>query len=219
MKPFKPPAARATQLLAGLSIGVQLLTLLMGAGFDSTLTLNGGLVPARITGAVAPIPGALPPWLTLVTHQFLHAGLVHLAMNMVFLLWVGRQVEWIIGPGRLVTLYLLGGLAGGLLQVFMAPGSVVPVVGASGAVSAIFATYALLFARSSEAPGRLLGFALSGETIRALRYAALWIGLQLLTAVALNIPGSGGIAVWAHIGGFVAGLLFGLPWVRDRASR
>jgi membrane associated rhomboid family serine protease len=218
MKPFKPPTAHATRVILIACVGLQLLALAMGAGFDQALTLAAGLVPARMTGQVIGLQGVVPAPLTLLTHMFLHGGLVHLAMNMVFLAWVGRQVEWLIGPLRLSILFLLGGIAGGLLQVFMTPGSIVPVVGASGAISAVFATYALLFAQSGERPATLLGVRISGETIRALRYAALWIGLQLLTAVAFNLPGTGGIAIWSHIGGFVAGLLFGLPWVRGRQT-
>lgn len=214
MKPFRPPTAHATRAILITCVGLQLLALVMGTAFDQRLLLNAGLVPARLTGEVIGIQGALPAPLTLVTHMFLHGGLAHLAMNMVFLAWIGRQVEWLIGSARLVLLFLAGGIAGGLLQVFMQPASVVPVVGASGAISAVFATYALLFAQPGERPGRFLGIPLSGETVRALRYAALWIGLQLLTAVAFNMPGTGGIAIWSHIGGFVVGLLFGLPYVR-----
>ena len=214
MKPFRPPAARATRAILIICVGLQLLALVMGGAFDQWLILTAGLVPARLTGEVIGLKGALPAPLTLVTHMFLHGGLVHLAMNMVFLAWVGRQVEWLLGTGRLLLLFLLGGIAGGLMQVVMTPTSVVPMVGASGAISAVFATYALLFAQPGERPGRFLGIPLSGETIRALRYAALWIGLQLLTAVAFNLPGTGGIAIWSHIGGFLVGLLFGLPYVR-----
>jgi membrane associated rhomboid family serine protease len=216
VKPFRPPTAHATRVILITCVALQLLALLMGAGFDQALTLAAGLVPARLTGEVIGLASPIPPWATLVTHQFLHGGLIHLAMNMVFLAWVGRQVEWLLGPLRLVLLFLLGGIAGGLLQVFMTPTSVVPVVGASGAISAVFATYALLFAQPGEAPATVLGIRISGETVRALRYAALWIGLQLLTAVAFNLPGTGGIAIWSHIGGFVAGLIFGLPYVRGR---
>jgi membrane associated rhomboid family serine protease len=216
VKPFKPPPARATRAILIGCVGLQLVAIVLGVGFDRALTLAAGLVPARLTGAVIGIEGAVPAPLTLVTHMFLHAGLLHLAMNMVFLAWIGRQVEWLIGPWRLLLLFLLGGVAGGLLQVAWEPTSVVPVVGASGAIAAVFATYAMLFAQEGEAPARVLGIPLSGETVRALRYAALWIGLQLLTAVAFNLPGAGGIAIWSHIGGFVTGLLYGLPWVRNR---
>ncbi len=214
MKPFRPPTAHVTRAILIACVGIQLLTLVMGAAFDQRLILTAGLVPARLTGDVIGLKGSLPAPLTLITHMFLHGGLAHLAMNMVFLAWIGRQVEWLIGPLRFTLLFLLGGIAGGLLQVFITPTSVIPMVGASGAISAVFATYALLFAQPGERPGRFLGIPLSGETVRALRYAALWVGLQLLTAVAFNTPGTGGIAIWSHIGGFLAGLVFGLPYVR-----
>lgn len=205
--------AYATHTILILCVAIQLLALVMGPAFDRNLMFSAGLVPARLTGEVIGIDSPLPAWLTLLTHQFLHGGLVHLAMNMVFLAWVGRMVEWRLGPSLFLLLYFLGGIAGGLMQVVMTPASVVPVVGASGAISAVFAAYALLFARSGEEPARVLGMTISGETVRAFRFACLWIGLQLLTAVAFN-TGSGGVAIWSHIGGFLAGLLFGLPFIR-----
>jgi membrane associated rhomboid family serine protease len=217
MKPFRPPETRATKAIVITCALVELAVLLMGAGFDRTLAMSAGLVPARVTGAVIGLPAALPAPLTLVSHMFLHGGLIHLVMNMVFLAWVGRSIEWVIGPWRMLLLFLAGGIAGGLVQVLATPASVIPVVGASGGVSAVFATYALIFARSDEAPATILGIRLSGEVVRALRYAALWIGLQFLVAVAFNTGGGPGIAIWAHIGGFVAGLLFGLPWILRRA--
>lgn len=217
MKPFRPPPARVTRAILVTCVAVQVVMLFTSAANAHYVMLVAGLVPARLTGAIIGLDSPIPAPLTLVTHMFLHGGLVHLAMNMVFLSWIGRQVEWLIGPARLALLFLLGGIAGGLLQVVMQPSSVVPAVGASGAISAIFATYALLFATSGEAPARILGIRLSGETVRALRYAALWIGLQLLTAVAFNTPGTtGGIAIWSHIGGFVFGLLYAVPWIRHR---
>ncbi len=216
MKPFKPPTAHATRVILIACVGLQLLTIMLGPDFYQSFMLAAGLVPARLTGDVIGLHGTVPAPLTLVTHIFLHAGLLHLAMNMVFLAWIGRQVEWLLGPVRLVILFVLGGIVGGLVQVFMTPGSIIPIVGASGAISAVFATYALLFAKAGEAPATLFGIRISGETVLAMRYAALWIGLQLLTAVAFNMPGGGGIAIWAHIGGFVAGLLFGLPLIGRR---
>ncbi|MFN3371543.1 MAG: rhomboid family intramembrane serine protease [Sphingomonadaceae bacterium] len=215
-QPLRAPPARATRAILILCVGIELAALLAGPGFGQALALSAGLVPARLTGAVVGLSGAIPAPLTLVTHIFLHAGLVHLAMNMLFLAWIGRQVEWLVGPWRFLGLFLLGGIAGGLAQALMTPTSVVPVVGASGAISAVFATYALIFARDRESPVHLFGLTLSAETVRALRYAALWIGLQLLVGVAFDLPGTGGIAIWAHIGGFLAGLLMGLPLVRRR---
>ncbi|MFN7399253.1 MAG: rhomboid family intramembrane serine protease [Sandaracinobacter sp.] len=214
----KPPAelpaveplavAWATRTIILVCVAVQLFFLVMGAGFARAAVQAAGLVPARVTGAIVGLPeGPLPSAATFLTHIFLHSGWVHLAMNMVFLAWVGRQVEGLIGTGRFLLLFFAGGIAGGALQVLLTQSSVAPVVGASGAISAVFAAYALMFARSGEGPTVFLGLRLSGGTVRALRYAALWIGLQLLTAVAFNMPGGGGIAIWAHIGGFLAGLL------------
>lgn len=218
MKPFRPPVARATRAILLSCVLIQLVMLLLDRRLDQQVLLIAGLVPARLTGDVIGLQQSLPAPLTLLTHIFLHGGLAHLAMNMVFLAWIGRQVEWLIGSLRFVLLFLAGGVAGGLLQTFMSPASVIPVVGASGAIAAVFATYALLFAQAHEAPARLLGVRISGEMVRAFRYAALWIGLQLLTAVAFDTPTGGGIAIWSHIGGFIVGLLFGLPWVRSRSE-
>ncbi|WP_448582402.1 rhomboid family intramembrane serine protease [Thermaurantiacus sp.] len=218
MRPWKPPAARATSALVLVCMLGQVIVWLMGPEAQDALAFAAGLVPARLTGHVV-APGALSPLATLVSHMFLHSGFVHLFMNMVFLAWVGRHCEWLIGPLRLLLLFLLGGVVGGLVQVISSPTSLIPVVGASGGVSAVFGTYALLYARVGEEPATLLGLRLSGELVRALRYAALFIGLQLLVAVAFNTPGGPGIAIWAHIGGFLAGLLFGLPWVWSRDAR
>jgi membrane associated rhomboid family serine protease len=206
----------ATRIIIVVCVGVELLFFAMGEGFARTASFAAGLVPARVTGAVVGIPeGPLPMPATFLTHIFLHGGWVHLAMNMVFLAWVGRQVEGLVGTGRFLLLFFAGGIAGGAMQVLFTPTSVAPVVGASGAISAVFAAYALMFARNSEDPATFLGIHLSAETVRALRYASLWIGLQLLTGAAFNAPGTPGIAIWAHIGGFVAGLV-AVPLLKRR---
>lgn len=220
MSAVAPPPARATRGLIFLCVALQFLALLAGPAFDAALAMRWGLVPARLTGSVVGLEDGPAPVLTLFSYMFLHAGLLHLAMNMVFLAWVGRFLEWLLGPWHLLFLFLLAGLAGGVLQAVADPASTLPVVGASGAVSGVFAAYALLFARQGEAPVRLLGVRLTGETVRALRYAALWIGLQLLVGVAFELPGGGpgaGIAIWTHIGGFLVGLLYAAPWVRGLA--
>jgi membrane associated rhomboid family serine protease len=201
-------AGWATRIIILVCVGIEVAFLFLGEDVARSVLRSAGLVPARVTGAIVGVPeGPLPMPLTFLTHIFLHSGWMHLAMNMVFLAWVGRQVEGLVGTGRFLLLFFAGGIAGGALQVVLTQSSTAPVVGASGAISAVFAAYALLFARTSEEPTTFLGFNLSAETVRALRYASLWIGLQLLTGVAFNAPGTPGIAIWAHIGGFVAGLV------------
>ncbi|MGL6043375.1 MAG: rhomboid family intramembrane serine protease, partial [Sandaracinobacteroides sp.] len=173
--------AWATRIIIVGCVAVELVNLLMGQGFARDLIATAGLVPARVTGSVIGLEdGPLPASATFLTHMFLHGGPAHLVMNMVFLAWVGRQVEGFVGTGRYLLLFLAGGLAGGALQVLLTQGSTEPIIGASGAISAVFAAYAVLFSSAGEDPVEFLGLKLSGETVRALRYASLWIGLQLL---------------------------------------
>ncbi|MGI4879089.1 MAG: rhomboid family intramembrane serine protease [Janthinobacterium lividum] len=215
MRPFRPPAAPVTRALIVACIVVQLVITLGGDAFGERVGLQAGLIPARLSGAVAGLPWSVPAPLTLLTSLFLHAGWIHLALNLSFLGWVGRYVEWAVGRWRFVALYVLSGLAGGLLQFVVSPDSMVPVVGASGAISGVFGAYAVMFAQSRASARRVFGIAVSSDTVTALWYAATWIGLQLLTAVAFNAGGQG-IAIWAHIGGFVTGLIFAQPFGRGR---
>jgi membrane associated rhomboid family serine protease len=212
VKPFKPPSAIATNSLMGLCVAVQAAVTLGGPAFGERLLWSLGLIPARIDSALA---GFSDPWwavLTLFSHMFLHGGWLHLGLNLLFFAWVGRYVEWVTGRFALVAIFFVGGLAGAALQVATDPAAAVPVVGASGAIAAVFGAYSVLFAQSRAAGRRVLGIAISGETLTALWYAAAWIGLQLLTAAVFNQPGTPGIAIWTHIGGFIAGLLMARIW-------
>lgn len=210
MKPFKPPAAVATRTIVALTIAVQLALTLIGPRDGAAVSFAGALIPLRL---VQGIDGPVPAPLTLITSIFLHAGWLHLALNLVFLAWVGKYVEWVIGRWRLVLLYLGGGVAGGLLQVAANPQSIGPVVGASGAIAAIFGCYAVLFARSRASGRRVFGIDVSSEAVTALWFAAVWIGLQLATGYVFGGMGQG-VAIWAHVGGFVTGLIFAQPFVR-----
>ena len=213
MKPFQPPGAPVTRAIVLTCVGIQLAATLGGTRLSESLALQAGLVPARLSGAVTGVAHSLPAPLTLVSSLFLHAGWLHLALNLVFLLWVGKHCEWLLGRWRFVALYLVAGIAGGLLQYLAGPHSLAPVVGASGAIAGVFGTYVVLFAQSRVASRTIAGIALSSELLTASWYAATWIGLQLLTGLALNTGGQG-IAIWAHIGGFVTGLVFAQPFVR-----
>ncbi|TRW17695.1 rhomboid family intramembrane serine protease [Glacieibacterium frigidum] len=211
MKPFKPPVAVATRTIVGLNIAVQVVLTLIGAKAASAVSFAGALIPMRL---VQNIDGPVPAVLTLFTSIFLHAGWLHLALNLVFLAWVGKYVEWVVGRWRFVALYLGGGLAGGLLQVAADPQSIIEVVGASGAIAAVFGCYAVLFARSRASGKRILGIDVSSEAVTALWFAAVWIGLQLATGYVFGGMGQG-VAIWAHVGGFITGLIFAQPFVRE----
>jgi membrane associated rhomboid family serine protease len=213
MKPFKPPPPVATNGLVGLCVAVQAAIAIGSIGFGQALIAEFGLIPARISAAIAGSVALLPALATLVTHMFLHSGWLHLGLNLLFFVWVGRYVEWVTGRWALVALFLAGGIVGGMAQFAAEPAGMTPIVGASGAIAAVFGAYAVLFATSRVAARRWFGLRISGETLTALWYAATWIGLQLLTGLAFNIgPGVSQIAIWTHIGGFLTGLLAGRLW-------
>ncbi len=216
MKPFKPPTPVVTNALIGVCVALQAAALVAGPGFGEAVTIGWGLVPARILAMLHGAVPVFPAVLTLVTSLFLHGGWTHLLLNMIFLAWVGRYVEWVIGRGPLLLLFIGGGIAGSLAQVASSPASPDPVVGASGAIAAIFGAYAVLFARSRASGRRILGVDISSEAMTALWYATVWIGLQLLTGLALGgDSGIGRIAIWAHIGGFLTGLVLIQAWNRE----
>lgn len=201
---------RATEWLAGATALAQLMLMLGGSRTVEAAAVAGGLIPARFTLGLA-IGGAVPPLLTPLTSLFIHEGWLHLGMNMLMLVFIGRFVEVAIGPGRLLLLYAVGGFAAAGAQLLADPTSQVPVIGASGAISALLGGYAILYGTKRPRAGRFL----SAETLNALWLAAAWIGLQLLTALAFN-DGRGGIAIWSHAGGFIAGLLLVRPLLRSR---
>ena len=209
----RPPPAPVTLTIIVACLLVQIVVTVGGGLLAARLGLQAGLIPARLGGTAIGLPGSVPAALTLVTSLFLHAGWIHLALNLTFLAWVGRHVESVTGSAGFAALYIVGGIAGGLLQFIVGPGSLAPVIGASGAVAGVFGAYAVMFARSRAAAQRVLGVAVSSEVATAVWYAATWIGLQLLTAVAFNTGGQG-VAIWAHIGGFVTGLIFAQPFGR-----
>jgi membrane associated rhomboid family serine protease len=216
VKPFKPPSPIATNTLIGLCVAIEAGGLVGGSRFAAAMPFAFGLIPARISAALAGHAELVPALATFITHMFVHGGLLHLGLNMLFLAWVGRYVEWVTGRTALIAIFLIGGIAGGALQVLTSPVSTIPVVGASGAIAAVFGAYAVLFARSRAGARRIMGVTISGETLTALWYASAWIGLQLLTALVFNTPGPGGfqIAIWTHIGGFLVGLALGRLWGR-----
>ena len=205
-------AAPATIALAGSSVLVWFVSIIASA-FDlhalwEFVNFGMALIPARLTGEAMWQGPALPAFLTPVSMTFVHGGLGHLFLNMVFLLFIGRFVEGLLGTGRFLALYFASGIAGAILETVLAPASVIPHVGASGAISGVFAAYAMIFGRRAAS---------TSERGRALQLAAVWIGLQLVIGFVFNSggEGGGGIAIWAHVGGFLAGLILALPLAKD----
>ena len=141
---------------------------------------------------------------TLITSMFLHASLLHVGGNMLFLWIFGNNVEDKLGEIKFLVIYFASGIAGSLLQVYITPTSTIPMLGASGAISGILAAYVLYFPRA-----RVLTFIVPFFfiTISAYLVIGYWIALQLLNAfLGLGVTG-GGVAYFAHIGGFASGLI------------
>jgi membrane associated rhomboid family serine protease len=179
-----------------------------------------GVIPAVLLGQqqLPPELSVVPAWATIFTSMFMHGGWMHLIGNMLYLWIFGDNVEDSMGHGRFVVFYLLCGVAAVLAQALPEPGSTIPMVGASGAISGVLGAYLLLYPHARVLVAIPLGFILHTARIPAgLVLVLLWFGLQLLSNVMAQ-PGQGGVAFRAHIGGFVAGMLL-IPVFKQRRFR
>lgn len=147
---------------------------------------------------------------TLISSMFLHGGWMHLAGNMLFLWIFGDNLEDEMGHGGFLVFYLASGLGAGLAHVMAAPGSVVPTVGASGAIAGVMGGYLLLFPRAKVDVLLILVVFFRVFVVPAWVMLGLWFGLQLLGGVGSD-PDTGGVAYWAHAGGFLVGLVLAFP--------
>jgi membrane associated rhomboid family serine protease len=167
-----------------------------------------GLIPCRLSGACAVAAGGFPsPVVTMFTSMFLHGGLFHIGGNMLYLWIFGNNVEDTLGHGRFLVFYLLSGVAAALAQTMINPGSRVPMIGASGAVSGVLGAYLLLFPYARVLTLITFGFFIRIVPIPAMLVLGFWIVVQAMNGlITFGTPDRGGVAWFAHVGGFVAGL-------------
>jgi membrane associated rhomboid family serine protease len=152
----------------------------------------------------------VPSWLTIFTAMFMHGSFLHIAGNMLFLWIFGNNIEDSMGRGRFIAFYLLGGIAAALLQTAVGPDSQVPNIGASGAVAAVLGGYALLYPRARVVTLIFIIFFVTLIELPALLVLGFWFLIQVWYGAAdltQPISAGGGVAYFAHIGGFVFGLL------------
>lgn len=177
-----------------------------------------GTVPQQVTGGFQAFLSSGFNWsvlwpvlLTLITANFLHGGWLHLIGNMLYLWVFGDNIEGCLGhPGYLIT-YLFMGMGGQLLHLISAPFSPVPVIGASGAIAGVLGAYLILYPHSRVLTLVPLGFFITLIRIPAVIFLALWFLLQLSNAFTAGIaPEMQAVAWWAHIGGFIIGVVVGL---------
>ncbi|HTI31173.1 MAG TPA: rhomboid family intramembrane serine protease [Sphingomonas sp.] len=162
-----------------------------------------GFIPVR---AIAQGPFLIPYGLTPLTATLAHGGLIHLAFNMLLFVYCGRILEATLGWPAMLILYGAGAYGAAVGQYFAGPSSAIPMIGASGAISAVLAVYALLFGRNEV---KRIG-PIPSHWVRALWLAAAWMGMQALIAVA-TLKTDFGVATAAHVGGFLAGLILARP--------
>jgi membrane associated rhomboid family serine protease len=208
-----------------IAINVAVFVLLQGMGAENAFTTGWAAVPFELTTGedlkvaqeimvagqtylIPQAPGPMPIQLTLLSSMFMHGGLLHLAGNMLFLWVFGDNVEHRAGPVPFLVAYLVAGLVGSLAQILSDPGSVIPTLGASGAISGVLGAYLVLFPRNRV---RVFLFRVVTE-VPALAAIGLWIVFQLISgfgATVISDETVGGVAYLAHIGGFAAGLVAG----------
>jgi rhomboid family protein len=185
------------------------------------------MVPDRVAAAVSALaaashgPGLIWPLATIFTAMFLHGGIWHLAGNMLYLFIFGAAVEGRLGPGRYLGFYFVSGLAAAVATVLMAPASRVPVIGASGAIAGVLGAYFVMYPR-----GKILTilplFVYSWLIeIPAVILLLLWFAVQLWAGLEEGGPAAiaGGVAWWAHVGGFLFGVALGPLLARPEKRR
>ncbi len=197
--------APATIGIAVVTTVVSLIVTLLNLGGDAAI--YAGFIPARASlGAAGNVPGLLPVMLTPLSSTLIHGGLVHLAFNMVTLVYCGVATERALGTRGVVLLYVLGAYGACLAQWLVGPGSPVPMIGASGAASAIVGAYALLYGRQRT---RDVG-PIPAWLLHVLWLLAAWTLLNLAMGILSQQAGMP-IAAAAHIGGFLIGVALCRP--------
>ena len=180
-----------------------------------------GVVPAELVAAVTGGNWLSRPVLDVFTSMFLHAGWLHLLGNLLFLWIFGANVEDRVGRARFLLVYLAGGVVAVVAQTLADPGSTAPMIGASGAIAAVLGAYLVLFPRARIQSLVFLGLFYQLIAVPAVILLGFWFLLQVVDGIGSLGPSTvvdGGVAVFAHIGGFVAGALLALPY-RLRAPR
>lgn len=178
--------------------------LLATIGWDGWAAVWGGFIPARLSFGGDEM--LAPFWMTPLTAAFLHANLLHLFFNLLILVFCGRPTEAVVGTPGMIILYVLGAYAAAAAQYAAGPTSAVPMIGASGAISAVLGAYAILFGRNKVkvSDPRL------AMLLNALWLMAAWVVLQLIVGFTFASAGIG-VAIAAHIGGFAVGLALANP--------
>jgi rhomboid family protein len=209
------PVVTVGLILANCLVFYHQLTLSLPAG--QRFVFEWGAIPYQIIhGEILSGRGLVPPFVTLFSSMFLHGGFMHLIGNMLYLWIFGNNIEDTLGHFRFLTFYLLAGLSAALMQVLSDPQSTTPMIGASGAVAGVLGAYLLLFPQARILTLMFIFFFIRMIRVPALVVLGFWFLMQLL---GLTSGAETGVAFFAHIGGFVAGLVMIKVFQPRRARR
>ncbi|MCB9136558.1 MAG: rhomboid family intramembrane serine protease [Anaerolineales bacterium] len=201
-------------ILILINILVFIFQVMLGSSQDS-FVYQFALIPAQFTNGIS-----VGDITDIFTSMFMHAGFAHIAGNMLYLWIFGDNVEDAMGHGRYLFFYLLGGFTASITHILTNLGSQLPTVGASGAIAAVLGAYLVLYPQSRVTTLIFLGYFIRLAMVPAVIVLGLWFVLQLFEGVlALGAADIGGVAFWAHIGGFVTGLLFAKLLARQTTPR
>jgi membrane associated rhomboid family serine protease len=204
-----------TLIVANVAVFVHEATL--GQGLEDFI-YQYAMIPAHVTSALeggralARVPhtaGGPPALETIVTSMFLHGGLMHLVGNMLYLFIFGAAVEEAMGPVRFLLFYMVSGIAAALAMAAFMPNSTVPVIGASGAIAGVLGAYFVLYPRAKITTILPIFVLIYFVEIPAIVYLLVWFVLQLYAGLSENPEVAGGVAWWAHVGGFLVGMVLG----------
>src|SRR5213083_2507688 len=226
MFPYKdenPTERPAVITVAIIIANVLAFILVQGAGAQGPLVRSVcefGLIPGEVLQSVKPgsgialapgmacLVGTAPEYWTVLTSMFMHGGWLHLIGNMVFLWVFGNNIEDVMGHGKFLIFYLLCGVVAAATQTFISPHSIVPMIGASGAISGVLGAYLLLYPRVRVHTLIILPIYITSVALPAYVMLGYWALLQVVGGLgSLTALEKGGVAFFAHIGGFLTGLL------------
>jgi membrane associated rhomboid family serine protease len=218
-KPARRAPAVATVLIIAANLGVFVHQMMLAMQDPRALEIfirAHALMPGRLVAGW----DRGQEWETLFTHMFIHGGLMHVAGNCWFLWIFGKNVENRLGPVKFILFYLLCGLGAAGLQIAVDPGSMLPMLGASGAISGVLGAYFIMFPLAWIYT--LVPWIVPILPVPAILFLFVWFAFQALNGVGTMLTGAdaaGGVAWWAHVGGFVTGIILilwakGAGWVR-----
>jgi membrane associated rhomboid family serine protease len=192
--------------LVVLNSAIYLYQMFLPEELVGMIDVKYGVVPAEIIHALhQPLGASYPVLLTLITSQFLHGSILHVGGNMLYLWIFGNNIEDILGHFRFIFYYLICGVIAGAVFVLSSPNSAIPTIGASGAISGILGAYLIRFPRARVLVVFWFIFLIRLIYVPAALVLGFWIFIQVVSAM-ISKPGQGGIAWYAHVGGFVAGI-------------